>query len=429
MSIKSTDKILFKNTFFLYLLTFSGYFFSVATVPYLTRTLGAVAFGKTGVATAYMSYVTIIMDLGFILSATQKVVEHKTDALYIRKLLYSVFIIKIIVGFIISFFFLTYVFFNPIMRQDFIFYALYLAAYIINSFLPDFFYRGIEKMKIITIRTLLVKGLFMCLIFAFVDSPKDYWKVPFITLLGNTIAVLLTYFDLFISYRMNFEKATRHEIYSHIKDTLPFFSSRIASTFYQAMNTIVLSSIYGNSKLIGYYTSADKIITLSKTGSSPIADSLYPYMIRNKNFKLVKRILLIFMPVICFFVCLLFIYAESICIYIFGNEYADTANILRCLLPIMVVILPTYIICFPVMVPLGLSKYANKSNSVGVALQICGLIILWAFNNLTIYNLCILTSISEIGVFLYRISIIVIYKYKPKILKYRTLNIKNSRSL
>ena len=182
-------------------------------------------------------------------------------------------------------------------------------------------------------------------------------------------------------------------------------------------------------QLFGEGLDADKIITLSKTGSSPIADSLYPYMIRNKNFKLVKRILLIFMPVICFFVCLLFIYAESICIYIFGNEYADTANILRCLLPIMVVILPTYIICFPVMVPLGLSKYANKSNSVGVALQICGLIILWAFNNLTIYNLCILTSISEIGVFLYRISIIVIYKYKPKILKYRTLNIKNSRSL
>lgn len=82
------------------------------------------------------------------------------------------------------------------------------------------------------------------------------------------------------------------------------------------------------------------------------------------------------MPVITLGVILVGIFAEPLCVIAFGNEYAEAGNVLRLLLPIAWVILPTYIIAFPVMSPLGLVKYANRSNVIGMCIQICGLVII-----------------------------------------------------
>ena len=220
--------------------------------------------------------------------------------------------------------------------------------------MPDFFYRGIEKMKIITVRTFFIKGAATVATFIFVKESLDYWMIPLFVMLGNVIAVIVMFQDMRKNYQVGFRKVEFSFIKNLIKDSFLFFVSRAASTAYQALNTIILSFIYGSSPIIGYYTSADKLISLGKTASGPIADSLYPYMIKQKNYKLVKKILFIFMPIIIIGVTTIFILAEPICIWLFGSEYAGAGNVLRCLLPILLVILPTYILCFPVMVPLGL---------------------------------------------------------------------------
>ncbi|CRZ34635.1 PST family polysaccharide transporter [Herbinix hemicellulosilytica] len=418
MGGKKLDKTLLSNTFFLYLLTFSSRLFSLATVPYLTRILGAVTYGKTGIALAYMSYVAIIMDLGFILSGTQKVVNHKNDILYISKLICSVALIKFLLGILVSAIFTAYILCNPNMRYDFWFYFFYLAAFIVNAFLPDFYYRGIEKMKVITYRTLAVKTIFTVLIFILVKDDRDYWLIPLITLLGNALALIIMYYDLKKNYGIRFCRASLSEVWQITKDTLPFFASRIASTVYQALNTIILSFVYGNSPIIGYYTSVDKIVSLSKTVSSPLADSLYPYMLREKDFKTVKRLLIKTMPVIIIGTLIIFIYAKLLCIFLFGREYASAGNILRCLLPIIVVILPTYLLCFPVMVPLGLSKYANMSNIVGMGIQIIGLVILIFTDNINVYSICIMSSVTEVCVFLFRLAAVLVYRQRIRHKRY-----------
>lgn len=152
------------------------------------------------------------------------------------------------------------------------------------------------------------------------------------------------------------------------------------------------------------------MITLSKMASSPIADSLYPYMLKNKNFKIVKKILMIFMPVITLGVILVGIFAEPLCVIAFGNEYAEAGNVLRLLLPIAWVILPTYIIAFPVMSPLGLVKYANRSNVIGMCIQICGLVIIKMLGILNVYTVCGLTSFTEVVVFVYRLLVVLLRK-------------------
>ena len=404
ININAQDKVLFSNTIFLYILTFSSQFFSFLTVPYLTRVLGPSVYGKVGIAVAYMAYVQIILDFGFILSATQKVVENREDKDKLGKIITAVTCVKLTLSIILTIVFGCFVFMSESMKQDAVFYLLYMVSTIANALMPDFFYRGMEKMKIITVRT-----------FIFVKEAVDYWMIPLFVMLGNSIAVFVMFHDMAQNYQVKFQCTNFRFIKNLVKDSALFFVSRAASTAYQAVNTIILSFIYGSSPLVGYYTSADKLISLGKTASGPIADSLYPYMIKQKNYRLVKKILLIFMPIIIIGVTVVFVLAEPICIWLFGAEYAEAGNVLRCLLPILLVILPTYILCFPVMVPLGLSKWANMSNVVGMVIQILGLVALIVLGKLSIYTLCLLSSTTEVMVFLFRLIVVIFHKKFTKV--------------
>ena len=140
-NIKAQDKILFSNTVFLYILTFSSQFFSFLTVPYLTRVLGPSVYGKVGIAVAYMAYVQIILDFGFILSATQRVVENRDDNNKLGQILTAVTVVKVVLSIILTVVFGCFVLFSENMKKDAIFYLLYMISTIANALMPDFFYR------------------------------------------------------------------------------------------------------------------------------------------------------------------------------------------------------------------------------------------------------------------------------------------------
>lgn len=411
---KSKKHLLAQNTVFLYLMTFSTYALNLLTIPYLTRVLGPTVYGHIGLAVGYMTYIQIILDFGFILSATQLISDNREDGNYASTIITSVTTVKVtlcgIVLAVLYGLFKLHFFDEAVVKL----LAVYLLSYLCAALLPDYFYRGIENMKVISIRTVSIKILFTVLIFVFVKSKEDVIFVPASMLVGNFLALLITYYDLQKRYRVHLRKPSVSKALEMVKLSIPFFVSRFASTFYQALDVIVLGKLYGSSPIVGYYSSADKLIALAKTGSSPLADSLYPYMLKNKNYKLVKRLLLIVMPIITAGAIIVAIFAEPICVLLFGPEYRDAGNILRLLLPIAWVVLPSYIIAFPIMSPLGLVKYTNMSNVIGMFFQILGFVILYIFGIFNVYTICGLTSITEMLVFLFRLIVVLIHISKNK---------------
>jgi PST family polysaccharide transporter len=184
-----------------------------------------------------------------------------------------------------------------------------------------------------------------------------------------------------------------------------FFFSRIASTVYTATNTIILDLLFSGS-MTAYYTTADKLVSTAKSGLSPISDSLYPYMAKNRDFGIVKKILLIFEPLIILGCIILFIWARPICIWFFGEEYANTAIALRALLPVVVVVLPSYIFGFPMLSAMGLSKYANYSVIFASVVHIINLCILYFTDSISIVSLGVATSVAEILILLFRVVVV-----------------------
>ena len=410
--LSNRSRLLFKNTVMLYILQFSTYVFSFITVPYQTRVLGPELYGLLGVAGAVMLYFQLFMDFGFLLSATEDVSKHPTDPRYICKKLTSVTLIKLVFA-ILCFAVMTVLCLTiGKFSAHKLLYFMYLAAFVINSFLPDYIYRGLEQMTAVTVRTVLIR-LFTCVMtFVLLRSEGDYLIIPLLLLIGNAAAVLASYFHLFRTFKYRFVKVSPGELWADFKRSSVFFYSRIASTVYSATNTVVLGMIDQTGVVTGCYTSADKVLTLAKNGLSPISDSLYPYMVRHRDFKLVKKLLLIFMPLLLLGCGVVAVFAEPLCIFAFGSEFAGTANILRAFLPVIAATLPNYIFGFPTLGAMGLSKYANYSIFVGSALHIVGLALLLITDSLTGVSLAAMTSVSEWSILLYRVA--VVYKNRSK---------------
>ena len=119
------------------------------------------------------------------------------------------------------------------------------------------------------------------------------------------------------------------------------------------------------------------------------------------------------MPIIIAGCIIVGIFAKPVCIFVFGSEYAGTANILRAFLPAIAAVLPSYIFGFPVMGALGISKYANISIFVGTAIHIAGLSILLLTGNFSAVTLAGMTSVSEVSILAYRLF--VVYKNRDLI--------------
>ena len=113
------------------------------------------------------------------------------------------------------------------------------------------------------------------------------------------------------------------------------------------------------------------------------------------------------MPILVLGCGIVFVFAEPLCVLIFGKEYAPTATVLRMFIPGVIAIFPRYILSYPTLGAMGISKYANYAMFIGMAVHLAGLIIMALFGAISAVTLAAMTSISEWAVLIYIICIII----------------------
>ncbi|MFR8331061.1 MAG: oligosaccharide flippase family protein [Oscillospiraceae bacterium] len=402
----SNKGVLLQNTVMLYLLTFSNYFLSLVVVPYETRVLGVEVFGVLGAATAIMVYFQLVVDFGFLLSGTQEVAKSRDDPVCRQPDFHchnsgKAFAHRSIPGrsdvAVPS---------NPRMAGT----PDALSAVFLRN-CCEFLDSGLPLPRLReNVRHYhpyrLYQGLFTLGIVVFMKAPEDVWMVPAINAIGCLAALGLTLLHLNRKLGIRFTSPDWSEAIRSLKRSSTFFYSRIATTAYSALNTVILDMISASGATVGYYSSADRLITTGKNALSPISDSLYPYMVKNRDFKLVRKILLIFEPLIFLFCAAVFIWAEPICVLIFGPDFAPAANVLRAMLPIGVITLPSYILGFPTLTAMGLTEHANYSVIFGSALHVVNLAVLYFSGNMNMITLGCAVSVAEALILGYRIWIV-----------------------
>lgn len=413
--LSSARGTLLKNTIMLQILQFSTYILALVAVPYETRVLGPSVYGILGVATAVMVYFQLVIDFGFLLSATEEVATNRDDAVQLNKILSAVTIAKGILSLLSGIVLMVLCQLIPSWQERKTLFFLFFLSTVCTTMMPDYMYRGLEQMTAITIRTVAIRTFFTVAIFFFLKKPEDLYVVPVLNIIGNGAAMLLAYYDLHKRFKVRLCVVNFKEVMGALKSSSVFFYSRIATTAYTSMNTVILDMITASGGATGFYTAADKLITTGKNLLSPISDSLYPYMVRHKDYKLVKKVLLVLVPAIAVFCVGAYVWAEPLCMLLLGKEYGPAGQVLRAMLPVAVVTLPNYVLGFPVLGAMGLKQYANYSVIFGSVLHIFNLMVLYFTGHMNMVTLAALVSVAETAILLFRVVVIWLHRDRLKL--------------
>lgn len=383
----------------------SGYVFPLLSFPYLTRVLGAEKYGTVVFANSIMSYFTLLIDFGFLLSGTNSCSLVSNDKTKLGNITMGIIMAKSLLV-VVAFFALQICCqFVPKIRKDYLFYILSFTGIFLTIFLPDYLFRGIEKMSIITYRVVASKAVYTILIFVCIHKESDYLFVPVAVIGSNLFAVILTWTEIIKKKIIKFCKVSFLEVLIYLKESSLFFLSRIASSFYTSLNTVLLGSRFSSAS-VGEYGVANTLTNTMRSLLSPISDSIYPYMIKEKNFKLVRTILLILEPIIIICCIALWILAKPFVSIVCGAGYENAVPLLRLMIPIVVITLPAYLCGYPVLGALGKTKWANLSVIVSASFHVTGLLLLFATKKIGFYSIIILTCITQYIEFLIRVYIV-----------------------
>ena len=413
---------LLENTIMLYILQFSNMALGMLTQGYKMRVLGVELVGVLGAGQYAANFFLIFMDFGFLLSATAKVSARREDKRELSRILSCVVAAKVVFALIsagvLGFFII------PRLEStgEALTYSFFLLSTVAVTMLPDYMYRGLEQMSAITVRAVAIKLVATTLIFVLVRRPEDFYLSPLCTAIGNLGALAFVYWHLKSRVGVGFVRVSVKEVWTEVKDSSQFLLSRMAASINSNLNGLLLKHVmpagegmYRDPAIAtGLYTNADTVITAARNGMSPIADSLYPHMMKHRNFKIIKKAMLFIYPVILAGCAFVFAFAQPLLTLWLGPEGVNVVLPLRLMIPVAVFAFPNYVLGYPTLGAMGLAKYANISTAFGTAVYLLGAALCWFTVGINLVVLCILSSVTELAILAFRLVVILRHR---KILK------------
>lgn len=395
---------LLSNTMYLYLLTIVKMLFPLVTLPYLTRILSVDAYGSVAYIKSYMSYVQLVIDFGFLLSATKDIalVKGKND----EKIPYIVgdtFVEKTILLILSAGVTAVVSLFIPILRENQLFTWLYFIAVGLTIFLPDYLYRGIERMECVTIPFTASKAVSIILTLVLIKNDSDLILIPIFEIVSNLIAVIIS-LSLLKKLNIAVKITGLKKWITDLKASAVYFLSNFATTVFGALTTLIVGVLL-NEEDVAYWSVCMQIVSAAKAMYTPIANSIYPHMVTNKDLKLVRKIRnLMTIPMVIGTIAVM-VFGEDIMVIIGGENYEYAGTILKFLLPVIVVSFYSMLYGWPVLGAINKVKQTTVSTVIAAVIQIIGILLIYVCSSFNLISLAICCCVSEIALLIIRLII------------------------
>lgn len=266
------QKSLTKNSIYNIIYTIANILFPFATSIYVSRILLPAGVGKVASAQNIVSYFVTLAALGLPSYGVREFakireIKKKRNELFTELLLLNVISTTLaIIGFI------ALVTINDGFNGQ---WALYVACGLsiaFNYLNIDWMYQGLEEYGYITGRSLFIKGLSLLVLFLFVRSREDYVLYALISSLATGGNYIFNVLNARKYVALDFSQI---ELQRHIKPILLIALIIFLSTIYNKIDVTMLN-VLATDESVGYYTYAQKTITMVLTMANAITAALLP---------------------------------------------------------------------------------------------------------------------------------------------------------
>lgn len=396
-----------RNAAALGVMQIANYAVPLLLLPFLTRQLGMEAFGVVAITLAAIQLAFVLTDYGFSLSATYSISTNRENTDFVNQKISAIFGAKALLVSLLAVALIIASQTVPSLQA----YTTYIIAAFIaicaQAFQPIWLFQGIERMKNITLYTVLTKVLYAILVLQLIRSPEDAVTVIYCWSAAQVIGLLASlYFMYSAGYKVSWPslQTVRHEFV----DGAQFFWSRLAVAVYTSASTLVVGS--QSAAQAAQFAVCEQIYKAGQNVTSPINNAMFPYMAKNKDWKVFYKILFIAGITMTTGCLVLAYYATPLLSILFGEEYGTAT-------PVLLIFLCTTIINYfgvtfgySAFSALGRVEIANISVIVGAIIHAATLYLIYTNVEITALTVALSILITESIVMCIRIITLILIK-------------------
>lgn len=247
-----------KNFAYKSVLTLSTYLINFITFPYVARVLGVERIGLVNFVDNTVNYFLLFATMGVGLLGVREIAVVKEDKKRRDQVYSSMLALNLLFTLVSLGIYLLCISTIPKLCQyDELFY-IGTAKILFTVFLVEWFFTGVENFRYITLRSILIKVLYIISVFLFVRDTSDY-RLYFILTVGVVVLNALInqlYIRKFVRVRWN-----NIQLFKYLKQNVTLGIYTLMTSMYLTFNVMYLGLVSNNTE-VGYYTTAFKLYSV-----------------------------------------------------------------------------------------------------------------------------------------------------------------------
>ena len=352
------QKVIFENTFYMSVLQIFLLLYPLVAYPYLVSVLGRDLYGRFLTAQMLVSYASLIIDFGSNYVCAKHVSTNRSDINKLSEILSNVLFVRFLLFIVCFIIYSSVIFITPLYKSDWLLFLLTYGLTLNELLFPQFLFQGLEKMKQITIISVISKFVFVPLIFVCVRGKEDVVIVPILYLVGFFVNGTISLYYIRSKFHIPFQRPKWTKMKFYIKEARSLFATEMITTIKDKVNYLLIGSYVNMSDVVIY----DLGLKLNGFVSKPyfiISSVLFPRVVKVKSNKwIISSILINFVvTVLCWLIFNIFLSDIS---FFFIHEEIDLIP-LRLIMFSPVLMSVSYTIFANGFVALGYNKYVLNS--------------------------------------------------------------------
>lgn len=408
--VEKGTKVLISNTIAMYMLSIAKLVIPLISLPYLTRVLTVECYGSVSFIKSIISYMQILIDFGFLLSGTKdiiNVIKNKGD---VNKTIGNTLYAQLLLSGVATIIMIICTFAFDILHGYEIYALLSLVPVILSVFLFEYVFKAYEKMGSIAIRFVVMKVLALILTILFVKSDADILLIPIFDIIASVVAIVLVIFQLKkfgVKIEFNFKRIK--DAWKSLRTSFVYFISNFATTAFSLLNTVIIGIALSKTD-VAYWSVSMQLVGAVQALYNPIINSVFPTMCKNKNLKLIHKIMMLYMPLILVGCVLVIVLGDWVVTLVFTKQYIMSSTLLKYLIPVLIASFPAMLYGWPCLGAINKQKETSITTIISALVQVAGLGFLALIGHFNLITLAIARGVTEIV--LCAMRMILVYKNK-----------------
>ena len=379
----------YKNTLWQYGLQILKYLFPLLLIPYLTRILGTEGYAVYAYVLSFMGVVQTIADFGFTLSGTKKVVDLRGDTAALSRLVGAITVARLMLLCGLFFCVMVVTRFIPIMAENTVYVIWAFFATAGRTVLPDFIFQGNERMGPLTTRYFASKGVQVALTILLVRGPGDLILVAVADVLSEIVDIVWSYRAQKRLFGVGIARPTFKESFEELRVSAIYCVSNVSSSHFSGFTTVIIGLAITSKTDIAFWSLTLTTVNAVQSLYTPIANSLYPHMIKNRDFGFARKLALVALPVLVLGIVAYCALSKPIMLVLGGPEYVGGAHVMWMISPIFIFSFYGILIGWPVLGAMGHVKELTVSTLFTGIVNVVSLLALYLAGLITLDVICV----------------------------------------